>query len=614
MGHGTARHSPFGTTPTSELSDMSTPLHQPMAFLAHATRHLFFTGKGGVGKTSLSTAAALALADAGKRVLLVSTDAASNLDEMLGITLSNTATAVPGAPGLSVLNIDPDTAAEAYRQRVLAQMGASASPAELSTVREQLSGACTTEIASFDEFASLLSERDGRFDHIVFDTAPTGHTLRLLSLPQAWSGFLQGNDRGASCLGPHSGLKMQEERFQAALATLSDPAQTTVVLVTRADKGAMAEAARSADELHALGLHNQRLAINGVFHASAPDDAVAVAIEAMGQQALHEMPACLQALPQDTVPLRAFDTVGLPALRALLSPQQAPLATAPQITQEPIATGHDLATLADALATMDHGLVMVMGKGGVGKTTIAAALALGLVQRGKTVHLSTTDPAAHLAGTLGGALPGLRVDRIDPKAETQRYIDNIMAAKSPGLNAQEQALLLEDLRSPCTEEVAVFHAFSRIVREARSAFVVLDTAPTGHSLLLMDATGAYHRQMLREFEGKTAGHIVTPLMRLQDSRYTKIILVALPEVTPVSQAAALQDDLRRAHIEPYAWVLNKSVLAAGTHDPLLAARLVSERSQIERMQAGLALRSFVVPWRPRPPIGIAELAAMVSRP
>ncbi len=590
------------------------PVPPSMGFLGQATRYLFFTGKGGVGKTSLSTAAALSLADAGQRVLLVSTDAASNLDEMLGIALRNIPTAVPGAPRLSVLNIDPDTAAESYRQRVLAQMGADASPAELSTVREQLSGACTTEIASFDEFATLLSEDDARFDHIVFDTAPTGHTLRLLSLPKAWSGFLEGNDRGASCLGPHSGLKMQEERFKAALAALSDPARTTVVLVTRPDQGAMAEAARSSEELNALGLHNQRLAINGVFHASDRSDAVAGAIEALGQQALTDMPASLRALPQDTIPLRAFDTVGLPALRALLSPRQAAVAAAPPVALAPIAAGHDLATLADALAAVGQGLIMVMGKGGVGKTTIAAALALGLVQRGKTVHLSTTDPAAHLEGTLGGALPGLRLDRIDPKVETQRYVDKIMAARSPGLDAQECALLLEDLRSPCTEEVAVFHAFSRIVNEARSAFVVLDTAPTGHSLLLMDATGAYHRQMMREFEGKNAGHVVTPLMRLQDGDYTRIILVTLPEVTPVSQAAALQDDLRRAGIEPYAWVLNRSVLAAGTHDPLLAARLVGERKQMARMADGLARRSFVVPWLTRPPIGIAELTRMVSAP
>jgi arsenite-transporting ATPase len=584
----------------------------PLSLLTNPTRYLFFTGKGGVGKTSLSTAVALTLADSGKRVLLVSTDAASNLDEMLGIELRNIPTTVPNAPGLNVLNIDPDTAAESYRQRVLSQMGVTASQAELSAVREQLSGACTTEIASFDEFASLLSDKNELYDHIVFDTAPTGHTLRLLSLPKAWSGFLAGNDHGASCLGPHSGLKMQEVRFKAALDELSDPLKTTVILVTRPDKGAIAEAARTSNELRALNLNNQRLVVNGVFHASDRHDGVACAIEELGQQALDEMPDTLRSLPQDQVPLRAFDTVGLTALRALLDERAVSVASAHTLHDSIVKSIHGLDELADELAAAGRGLIMVMGKGGVGKTTVAAALALGLVQRGHTVHLSTTDPAAHLTGTLEGEVSGLKVDRIDPKMETQRYIDKVMAAKSPGLGTQEQALLLEDLQSPCTEEVAVFHAFSHIVNEARSAFVVLDTAPTGHSMLLMDATGAYHRQIVREFDKHSSGRVITPLMRLQDAGYTKIILVTLPEVTPVSQAAALQDDLRRAGIEPYAWVLNKSILAAGTHDRLLSARLAGEQKQMERIAAGLAKHTYIVPWLIRPPIGYVELARLVN--
>lgn len=571
------------------------------------TRHLFFTGKGGVGKTSLSTATAIALADAGKRVLLVSTDAASNLDEMLGgVPLRNSPVPVPGVAGLSVLNIDPNEAAEDYRARVLAQMEATATESERATVREQLSGACTTEIAAFDEFSSLLADEHPAFDHIVFDTAPTGHTLRLLSLPKAWSGFLKDNDRGASCLGPHSGLKMQEARFNAALAALANPALTTLILVARADQGALTEAARTSDELNAMGLNNQRLVINGVFHASDKQDAIAVAIEALGQQALTNMPAALQALPQHTVPLRAFDTVGLKALRALLS--DVPGGVPPTlVSADTDVSWPHLNQLADELAAKGKGLIMVMGKGGVGKTTIAAALALALVQRGHAVHLSTTDPAAHLAGTIQDEVAGLKVDRIDPKAETQRYIDKIMAARGPKLDEQGRALLLEDLQSPCTEEVAVFHAFSKTVAEARSAFVVLDTAPTGHSLLLMDATGAYHRQMTREFEARSAMHVITPLMRLQDPDYTRIILVTLPEVTPVSQAQALQDDLRRARIEPFAWVVNKSILAAGTHDPLLKARLNGERAQMERINRGLSQRCYVVPWLTHAPVGIEGL-------
>lgn len=580
-------------------------------FLGAPTRYLFFTGKGGVGKTSLSAATAIALADAGRRVLLVSTDAASNLDEILGVELRNEPVPVPGVRGLEVLNIDPDVAAEHYRVRVIAQLGDGATDALRATVREQLSGACTTEIAAFDEFAGLLADAPAAYEHVVFDTAPTGHTLRLLSLPRAWTGFLEGNDRGASCLGPHSGLKLQEDRFGRALAALADPQRTTVVLVSTPDRVALREAARTARELAALGVLHQRLALNAVFHASDPDDPVAAALEAQQGAVLAQLPDPLGALPCDRVALQPFETLGVPTLRALLSgapgaaPPPEPTDAAPGPEQRP------LRSLVDALSPQPQGLLMVMGKGGVGKTTIAAALAVALAERGHEVLLTTTDPAAHLLETLDGTVPGLEVSRIDPKAETEAYIEKIMATKGRSLDAAGQALLREDLRSPCTEEVAVFHAFSRVISESRRRLVVLDTAPTGHSLLLMDATGAYHRQALRDLPAPLdPARLTTPLMRLQDPKLTRVILVTLPETTPVSQAAALQDDLRRAKIEPYAWVVNRSLSAAGARDPLLAARLAGERRQLARLSGGLASSVFVVPWRVEPPVGRERLAAL----
>lgn len=583
-----------------------------MQLLESAVRYLFFTGKGGVGKTSLACATAISLADAGKTVLLVSTDPASNLDEMLGLALGNEPRPVPGVPRLSAMNIDPQAAADAYRARVLAQMP-QAGPAERQQVLEELSGACTIEIASFDEFSGLLGAAAPAADHIVFDTAPTGHTLRLLSLPKAWTGFLEGNDRGASCLGPHSGLKMQEARFAEALAALSDPARTRIVLVTRPDVPALAEAARTSADLSALGLGNQLLVVNALFRASRADDPVALALEAQEQAALAAMPERLRQLPRDEIPLRPYDMVGLAALRAILSPASAePAATAaPVAAAQPALPALD--GLVEALAAPGHGLIMVMGKGGVGKTSIAAALALGLVERGHRVHLSTTDPAAHLTAALAGEVAGLQVDRIDPKAETERYVEKIMAGKGHDLEPAARDLLREDLRSPCTEEVAVFHAFSRMVNEARKGFVILDTAPTGHTLLLMDATGAYHRQILRDAV-PGGPRMVTPLMHLQDPEWTRIILVTLPETTPVSEAAALQDDLRRARIEPYAWVVNRSMAAVQSQDPVLATRVAGEQRQLARLRAGLARRLYLAPWLPRAPVGAHGLRQLLRLP
>lgn len=573
-------------------------------------RHLFFTGKGGVGKTALACAAAISLADRGKRVLLVSTDPASNLDEMLGVALGSEPTLVPGVANLQAMNIDPEAAAEAYRLRVMEPYEGKKTAEEIRTIREQLSGACTTEIAAFDQFAGLLSGADlaTTFDHVIFDTAPTGHTLRLLQLPRAWTTFLESNEHGVSCLGPHSGLTMHHDRFAAAMRALVDPKLTTIVLVARPNDGALREADRTARELRSLGILDQMLVVNAVFRAQDRSDAVALAFERRCSDALAAMPSELRSLPMQEIAFKPFNMVGVEALRALFD--DAPIVS-PTTRDDPPMELPPLSTLVDELAAKGRGLVMVMGKGGVGKTTVAAAVAIELASRGISVHLSTTDPAAHVAATIAGAVEHLETSRIDPAAETRAYVERVMERKGRDLDAAGRALLEEDLRSPCTEEVAVFHAFSRLVSRAARGFVVLDTAPTGHTLLLLDATGSYHRDVMRGLAPDDAKRLVTPLMRLQDPEYTKILLVTLAETTPVTEAAELQEDLRRAKIEPFAWVVNASLAASGARDPLLREKIVGEKRQIARIRRELAKRLAIIPWMVDEPIGAANLHAVV---
>jgi len=566
-----------------------------MKLLESPPANLFFTGKGGVGKTSASCATAVALADAGKKVLLVSTDPASNIDEIFGQVIGNEPGPITGVSGLSALNVDPEKAAEEYREKVIGPYRGVLPDVAIASMEEQLSGACTVEIAAFDEFTKLIGDAEvtEAFDHVIFDTAPTGHTLRLLSLPTAWSGYIQNTVSGTTCLGPLEGMVEKKDIYAAAMDALADGTRTVLVLVSRPETAALNEAARTSVELGEIGVSNTSLLINGVFTATGGDDPIAAALERRGMDALDAMPDVLGALDRMDIPLRAKEVLGIDALREFLSGEDTPAAKS-EVLDGPLPAGLD--DVIDDLARNGQGVVMTMGKGGVGKTTLAAHMAVNLAARGLDVLLTTTDPAAHVAAAVGDLPERLEVDQIDPAVEVEKYRAHVLETTGAALDADGRALLEEDLNSPCTEEIAVFQAFARTVDQARDRVVVLDTAPTGHTILLLDAAEAYHREISR-LASDVPEAVSKLLPRLRDPDFTRVFICTLAEATPVHEAADLQKDLRRAGIEPSAWIINQSLAPLDVSDPVLKARKAQESKYIAEVMKEHAKRTVLVAWR-----------------
>tara|TARA_B100002051_G_C16738869_1_gene643020 strand:+ start:1618 stop:3363 length:1746 start_codon:yes stop_codon:yes gene_type:complete len=577
-----------------------------MHVLKHPTPTLFFTGKGGVGKTSLSCATAVALADSGKKVLLVSTDPASNIHEVFGQDIGTDPTAIVGVDGLKAMNVDPEAAAEAYRERVVGPYRGVLPDSAIRSIEEQFAGACTVEIAAFDEFAKLLANEDvtAGFDHVVFDTAPTGHTLRLLTLPTAWTGFIEDAAAGTSCIGPLEGMKQQRALYEGAVNALANKDETTLVLVTRPDRAAVDEAARTSEELAEIGIRNQALAVNGVFKAHDASDAVAVAMERRGGAALEGLPAALESLERRDLPLKSGQVLGVASLRSLLADQD----LKPAESVDMVALPESLDGLVDDLAQQNHGVIMTMGKGGVGKTSVAAYVAVALAKRGHKVHLSTTDPAAHVAQTVTDIPDNLEIGRIDPEIEVEKYREEVMSTTGANLDETGLALLQEDLSSPCTEEIAVFRAFARTVHEATDSIVVMDTAPTGHTILLLDAAESYHREVGRLTDGVPEA-VANLLPRLRDPDFTRVLICTVPEATPVHEAADLQRDLQRAGMDPAAWVINMSLAPLNVTDPILVARKGQEARYIAEVINDHAKRAALVPWREDSVWGMTDVSA-----
>ncbi|MEA4972469.1 MAG: arsenical pump-driving ATPase [Candidatus Metalachnospira sp.] len=554
------------------------------------TKYLFFTGKGGVGKTSAACATAVTLADSGKKVLLVSTDPASNLQDVFEVDLTNRRVTIEGVPNLVVANLNPVQAAAEYRESVIAPYRGNLPDAVIANMEEQLSGSCTVEIAAFNEFSNYITDENVQkeYDYIIFDTAPTGHTLRMLQLPSAWSNFISKSTHGASCLGQLSGLESKKEVYKNAVSTLSDRKRTTLTLVTRPEEAPIKEAERASKELSELGIRNQMLIINGVL--TYHDDNISESLYQKQQRALDAMPEQLRTLDNYFIPLRAYNITGLSSVRDFLTDDHV-------VCNNEKLHAESLLILRDVIEDLyrtGKKVIFTMGKGGVGKTTIAAAIALGLSEKGQKVHLATTDPAAHLKFVLDEH-SGISMSHIDEQEELHRYRDEILTKARETMSDEDMAYIEEDLRSPCTQEIAVFRAFAEIVDKAEESTVVIDTAPTGHTLLLLDATQSYHREVKRT-QGDVPESVKKLLPRLRNTEETAVILVTLAETTPVYEAMRLEEDLKRAGISVKWWVINASMLQTNTTNPLLAAKASNEILWFNNIDSHTKGRFAVIAW------------------
>lgn len=558
----------------------------------HLTQYLFFTGKGGVGKTSTACAVATSLADSGKRVLLISTDPASNLQDVFAMELHSKPTPIAEVPGLSTANLDPIEAAAEYRESVIAPYRGVLPDAAIANMDEQLSGSCTIEIATFNAFANFITDEtiQKSYDHIIFDTAPTGHTLRMLQLPSAWSNFINESTHGASCLGQLSGLEEKKAVYKTAVDTLADSSKTMLLLVTRPETAPLQEANRASCELRELDIQNQLLIVNGVLMQH--DDALSSELYRKQQAALADMPAELKELAQYAVPLRAYPITGIANIRAMLTEDHFEQQQA-EIDRTKL---HRLNDLVNTLDAENKKVIFTMGKGGVGKTTIAAAIALGLAKRGKKVHLTTTDPAAHLKFVLSEQ-DGITMSHIDEAAELKKYQEEVLSkARQNGLSGEDIAYIEEDLRSPCTQEIAVFRAFAEVVEKADDEIIVIDTAPTGHTLLLLDSTENYDRE-IRRTKGETPESVKHLLPRLK-GKETEVIIVTLPEATPVYEAMRLEDDLKRAGLSANWWVINQSFALTGSSNRTLAVKANNEAEWINKVDQHTHGKTVLLPWHP----------------
>ncbi len=573
------------------------------------TKFLFFSGKGGVGKTTMSCATAIHYAKEGKKTLIITTDPASNLADVFEQPIGHKITPIKSVENLAAMELDPDKATNEYKEKTLAPLRDLIPLESFKVLEEQLNSPCTAEMASFDRFTDFV--QDGKFDIVIFDTAPTGHTLRLLELPVEWSGVIEkaakDNSGGQTCIGPAAALAESKAKFDRAISAMRNPDMTTFVFVLRPESTPIYEAKRSISELNKLGINSQEIIVNGVYPEKACDNPFMIARFMKQQQFLHTIMEKFP-LPAKVVELGSEEIKGI----ASLTDMSEKLFNNPTIlskynfinkTVDKITTTNGSLQSNKAITKLltplngQKRVIFFAGKGGVGKTSVSAATALWVAHAGYKTLLLTTDPASHLKQvfdqevterpTLVEGEKNLWFTHIDAKKAVEEYKENILNEARKKYDANRVIAIEEELNSPCTEEMAIFEKFIEFVARKDFDVIVFDTAPTGHTLRLLEMPVDWNKQLeIKTFTttGETEVDKITKsrfkevIDLLQDSDKTTFSFVMYPESTPIEEASRAMTELLSINV-PTSLIIANQILAESvvTNDYLRQRKTMQDK-------------------------------------
>ena len=603
----------------------STTTAGPTGDVTATTRFLFFSGKGGVGKTSMACTTAVREADRGKQTLIVTTDPASNLADVFEQGIGHKLTPIAGVPNLWAMEIDPDKATREYIDRAMAPLREAFPEQIVAVMEEQMSGPCTAEVAAFDRFVDFIDLPQGqvdaaaavpaRFDTVIFDTAPTGHTIRLLELPAEWSRSIDeaSTGSGQTCIGPAAAIQDAKHKYERALATMRDPGQTIFTFVLHPEATSIKETARAIGELGKLGIHTHELIINGIIPVEEGVNSLFAERRTMQQRYLAQIKRDFR-LAHRRMSLLDGEVKGVARLREVAhllfeghKPHIVPAAQPGQPEQQALTSSPSAETTRASSAVLERILprdgtrsLFFTGKGGVGKTVVSCITAVWLARQGYKTLLLTTDPAAHVGDVLGvpvtdqpapvPGVPNLWATKIDPKAAGEAYKTRILDdARKRGRPEESIKVMAEELDSPCTEEMAAFDKFIEYASQDGWQVTVFDTAPTGHTLRLLQLPVDWSTQLdikvYASVDTVAADDVAKQrfaqvIDMMKDPEQSTFAYVMYPESTPIIEAFRAAEELSTIGIEPGLVVANQVLPGEACTTPFSKARWTMQQKYL----------------------------------